>query len=137
MEHFTVTKVLDFAYGHRLVRYSGKCRHLHGHNGLLEVVLDSDRLDDKGMVIDFGQIKETVGTWVRDHLDHRLILCKEDPLIPLLEAAGEPVYVMADNPTAENIAKEVWNKAKAEGLPVCETRLWETPTSLACYRGAR
>ncbi|PRH80779.1 6-pyruvoyl tetrahydrobiopterin synthase [Streptomyces solincola] len=137
MERFTVTKALDFSYGHRLVRYTGKCRHLHGHNGLLEVVLETDRLDERGMAIDFSEIKDTLGKWVREHLDHRMILCREDPLVPLLEKIGEPLYVMEDNPTAENIAKEVWNKAADQGLPVRETRLWETSTSLASYRGSR
>ena len=30
---FSVSRQIDFCYGHRLMGYSGKCRHLHGHNG--------------------------------------------------------------------------------------------------------
>jgi 6-pyruvoyltetrahydropterin/6-carboxytetrahydropterin synthase len=42
---------------------------------------------------------------------------------------------MAENPTAENIAKLIFNYARSQGLPVVEVRLWETPTSYASYRG--
>ena len=62
-----------------------------------------------------------------------MILSREDPLIPLLEEAGQPIYVMEDNPTAENIAKLVFNQVKSQGIDVKEIRLWETPTSYASY----
>ena len=42
-----VVKTIDFCYGHRLLNYEGKCRHLHGHNGLLEVAIESDSLDHR------------------------------------------------------------------------------------------
>ena len=37
MSQFKVTKQIEFCYGHRLLNYDGKCKHLHGHNGLLEI----------------------------------------------------------------------------------------------------
>jgi len=64
-----------------------------------------------------------------------LILCKEDPIAPLLRERGEKFLTMDDNPTAENIAKMIFSYARANGLPVTEVRLWETPTSCAGYRG--
>jgi 6-pyruvoyltetrahydropterin/6-carboxytetrahydropterin synthase len=39
------------------------------------------------------------------------------------------------NPTAENIAKLIFEHARSQKLPVTEVRLWETPTSFAAYRG--
>ena len=129
----SVTKTIDFCYGHRLLNYEGQCKYLHGHNGKLEIDVESKILDDKGMVIDFTVIKETVKTWIDSKMDHRMILSREDPLIPLLEAAGQPIYVMEDNPTAENIAKLVFNQVKSQGIDVKEIRLWETPTSYASY----
>ena len=129
----SVTKTIDFCYGHRLLNYEGQCKYLHGHNGKLEIDVESKSLDDKGMVIDFTVIKETVKTWIDSKMDHRMILSREDPLIPLLEEAGQPIYVMEDNPTAENIAKLVFNQVKSKGIDVKEIRLWETPTSYASY----
>jgi 6-pyruvoyltetrahydropterin/6-carboxytetrahydropterin synthase len=61
-----------------------------------------------------------------------MLLCKDDPVLPALK--GELVYVMDENPTAENIAKLIFDHARSEGLPVTEVRLWETPTSYATYR---
>jgi 6-pyruvoyltetrahydropterin/6-carboxytetrahydropterin synthase len=135
MQRFQVTKVIEFAYGHRLLEYEGKCRYLHGHNGLLEVDVDSSKLDSLGMVIDFGEINQVIKTWVDDNLDHRMLLCKADPIVPTLQAMGEPLFLMDDNPTAENIAREIWHAARAQGLQVSEVRLWETGNSRATYRG--
>ena len=135
MQRFQVTKVIEFAYGHRLLEYEGKCRYLHGHNGLLEVDVDSSKLDSLGMVIDFGEINQVIKTWVDDNLDHRMLLCKADPIVPTLQAMGEPLFLMDDNPTAENIAREIWQAARAQGLQVSEVRLWETGNSRATYRG--
>jgi 6-pyruvoyltetrahydropterin/6-carboxytetrahydropterin synthase len=131
---FTVTKTIDFCYGHRLLKYEGRCRHLHGHNGRIEVDIDSSDLDGRGMVTDFSEIKRALKTWVDETLDHQMILCKDDPLVPVLKQKGELFYVIDDNPTAENIAKLIFQYARAQGLPVTAVRLWETPTSCAGYR---
>jgi 6-pyruvoyltetrahydropterin/6-carboxytetrahydropterin synthase len=135
MQRFQVTKVLEFAYGHRLLDYEGKCRHLHGHNGVLEVDIDSDALDKLGMVIDFGEVNDIIKTWVNDNLDHRMLLCKKDPIVPVLQSMDEPMFLMDENPTAENIAKTIWLAARSAGLKVSEVRLWETGNSRATYRG--
>lgn len=132
---FTVTKHIDFCYGHRLLNYDGQCRHLHGHNGRVEVELQADRLDARGMVVDFSDIKRILKTWIDETLDHRMLLCKDDPMLPVLQGRGELFYVMDVNPTAENIAKLIFQHARSQNLPVTEVRLWETPTSFAAYRG--
>ena len=54
---FRVSREIDFCYGHRLLDYQGKCRHLHGHNGRVLITLEADALDERGMVLDFGDIK--------------------------------------------------------------------------------
>jgi 6-pyruvoyltetrahydropterin/6-carboxytetrahydropterin synthase len=131
---FTVTKTIDFCYGHRLLKYEGRCRHLHGHNGRIEVDIDSTDLDGRGMVTDFSEIKRALKSWIDETLDHQMILCKDDPLVPVLKQKGELFYVIDDNPTAENIAKLIFEYARSKGLPVKAVRLWETPTSCAGYR---
>jgi 6-pyruvoyltetrahydropterin/6-carboxytetrahydropterin synthase len=132
---FRVTKHIDFCYGHRLLNYEGKCRHLHGHNGRVEVRIEADQLDARGMVYDFSEIKEAIKNWIDETLDHRMLLHKDDPILPMLKQRGELFYVMDANPTAENIAKLIFDHARSKGLPVVEVRLWETPTSSASYRG--
>ncbi|MFQ5914156.1 MAG: 6-pyruvoyl tetrahydropterin synthase family protein [Nitrospinota bacterium] len=134
---FRVSKEIDFCYGHRLLNYDGKCRYLHGHNGRLEVTLETEFLDETGFVRDFGDVKEIVKSWVDAELDHKMLLCKDDPVLPVLRQRDEPVYVMDVNPTAENIAHLIFDYAASRGLPVVEVKLWETPTSCAVYRGNR
>ena len=131
---YRIAKVIHFCYGHRLLNYHGKCQHLHGHNGKVEIELLSPTLDNRGMVADFGDVNRIVKEWIDRELDHKMILCREDPLLPVMEKFEQPVYVMGENPTAENIAKLIFEYAKNQGLPVSEVRLWEPPTSFASYR---
>ena len=53
----TITKKLEFDYGHRVLGHEGKCRHLHGHRGVAEVTVYAPSLDNLGRVVDFGAIK--------------------------------------------------------------------------------
>ncbi|MFO1021877.1 MAG: 6-carboxytetrahydropterin synthase [Planctomycetales bacterium] len=134
---FRVTQEIDFCYGHRLLNYEGKCKHLHGHNGRLLIVLEGEHLDDRGMLVDFTDIKKGIRTWVDNELDHRMILNRNDSIIPYLKSINEPMYLIDENPTAENIAKLVFEHAIAQGFPVCEVLLWETPKSYATYSRPR
>jgi 6-pyruvoyltetrahydropterin/6-carboxytetrahydropterin synthase len=133
---YKVVKNLDFCYGHRVLDYDGKCAHPHGHNGIVEIEFSTETLDSRGMVIDFMDIKAAVKTFLDGELDHRMILRSDDPLTPVLQKMGEPVFVMEDNPTAENIAKVIFNDAIRRGLPVAAVRLWESGTSFAEYRAS-
>ncbi|MCY2965379.1 MAG: 6-carboxytetrahydropterin synthase QueD [Planctomycetota bacterium] len=133
---YFVTQEMDFCYGHRLLNYDGKCRNLHGHNGKLEVLLGGETLDHRGMLIDFTDIKLLLRTWIEENLDHRMLLHESDPLLPLLQAHDQPVFVMDSNPTAENIARVIYERALHLGLPIREVRLWETPKASSIYRRA-
>lgn len=130
---FSVTKVISFCYGHRLLNYEGKCKFLHGHNGKAEILLRSKTLDLRGMVVDFGNVKNLVGNFINERLDHKMLLCKKDPLVPELKKMGEPCFLMDENPTAENIAKLIFLYARGKKLPVVSVKLWETDTSFAVY----
>jgi len=130
---YRVTREIEFCYGHRLLNYEGKCRHLHGHNGKAVITIESDKLDERGMVMDFGDIKQVVSKWIDDNLDHRMILCRQDPALEMLQELGEPTYLIDDNPTAENIAKVIYEFTRDAGFPIVEARLWETPKCFATY----
>lgn len=130
---YTVLKEIHFCYGHRLLDYNGKCAHPHGHNGKIEIELESAALDKRGMVYDFGDIKEIVHRWVDRELDHRMILKKGDPLVPLLKGLNEPLYEMEDNPTAECLAKLIFSHARSQGLPIKRVTFSETASSCASY----
>jgi 6-pyruvoyltetrahydropterin/6-carboxytetrahydropterin synthase len=130
---FRVTREIHFCYGHRLLGYEGKCQHLHGHNGRVLITLEASELDDQGMVLDFSEIKRTISRWIDQHLDHRLLLGRDDPIVPVLQGTGEPMLLISVNPTAENIARLICQVATDQGYPVVEVRLWETPRCFATY----
>jgi 6-pyruvoyltetrahydropterin/6-carboxytetrahydropterin synthase len=132
---FSVTREISFCYGHRLLHYDGKCRHLHGHNGRAAITLAAPALDQLGMVMDFTRLKRVVGGWIDETLDHKMLLHRDDPVLPLLHQQGEPVVVLDVNPTAENIARLIFDQVAAAGFPVTEVRLWETDTCFATYAG--
>jgi 6-pyruvoyltetrahydropterin/6-carboxytetrahydropterin synthase len=131
---FRVTREIDFCYGHRLLDYDGKCRYLHGHNGRAVITIESAQLDPRGMVVDFSDIKRVVSNWIDEHLDHRMILRRDDPAVPALEKLGEPMYLVDTNPTAENIARLIFDYAHSQGIPIVEASLWETPRCYATYQ---
>jgi 6-pyruvoyltetrahydropterin/6-carboxytetrahydropterin synthase len=133
MPLFRVTREIDFCYGHRLLNYDGKCKFLHGHNGRAVIALESEKLDERGMVLDFSDIKRVVSKWIDDTLDHRMLLHRDDPAVPVLRQMGEPLFLLDVNPTAENIARLIYEFTATHGFPVAEVRLWETPHCFATY----
>jgi 6-pyruvoyltetrahydropterin/6-carboxytetrahydropterin synthase len=50
-----------------------------------------------------------------------------------LRQLGEPFYVLDVNPTAENIARLIYDYAKQEGFPIVSVSLWETESCYATY----
>ena len=121
---YSVTKIVDFCYGHRILGHEGKCGHPHGHNGRIEIEVAATELNDLGMVVDFADVKRIVATWVEAHLDHRMILQNSDPLLEWLNEQEEPVHVLDCPPTAENIARVIFEAARDAGLPIRSVRLW-------------
>jgi 6-pyruvoyltetrahydropterin/6-carboxytetrahydropterin synthase len=130
---YAVIREIHFNYGHRLLDYQGKCAHLHGHGARIQIEIRNDQLDGKGMVKDFYEIKQTIGKWIEEAIDHKMILCERDPLVAVLQKAGEPVVVIKDNPTAEVLARWIFEEARKRKLPVSKVSLWETNHNGAVY----
>ncbi len=131
---YTVSKTFTFCYGHRLMNDAGRCGNLHGHTARVTFVLGKETLDEHGMVIHFDRLKETIGEWIAENLDHTTLLCKDDPLTAALENAGERFRKLDVNPTAENIAKLLFNMAQGFNLPIRQVEVWESETSKATYQ---
>jgi 6-pyruvoyltetrahydropterin/6-carboxytetrahydropterin synthase len=131
---FQVTQELAFCYGHRLLGHPGKCGRLHGHNVRAFVTLRSEVLDAQGMVADFDVIQRRVRAYVDEQLDHQLLLHRDDPLAAALSSLGEPFRALDVAPTAENLARILFEQAERAGLPVDEVRLEEQPGSVATFR---
>lgn len=109
----SVTKIFKFEMAHQLDScYAGECKNIHGHSYKLEVTFDGE-LNKDGMVMDFKEMKEIVQPLV-DHFDHSFIT-KDD-------------FNM--NPTAENMAKYIFDKIRQCTILIKKVRLWETDS---CY----
>ena len=114
---YSVTKRIDFCYGHRLLDYDGICKHPHGHNAVAEIEVRTDELDSRNMVCDFSDIKRIVKGWIDRELDHKMLLRHDDPLVKPLQQLGEPVYLLDSNPTVERIARLIFDYTQRAGLP--------------------
>ena len=132
---YSVTKRIEFCYGHRLLDYGGICKHPHGHNAMAEVEVRTDALDSRNMVADFSDIKRVVKGWIDEKLDHKMVLRRDDPLVPPLQALGEPVFLVDSNPTVELVARLIYTSAKEAGFDVVRVTVWETHSSFATYSG--
>lgn len=130
---YRVTQEVRFCYGHRLMDYVGRCARIHGHNARVELVMASKTLDRRGFVMDFDEVHEKAVAWIDATLDHRLLLREDDPVVPVLRAASEPFVTLAENPTAEFLARMIHDELRARGLPVAAVRFWETDASVAEY----
>jgi 6-pyruvoyltetrahydropterin/6-carboxytetrahydropterin synthase len=132
---YSVTKRIDFCYGHRLLDYNGVCRHPHGHNAVAEIEVATETLDRRNMVVDFTDIRNVVKGWIDRELDHKMILRHDDPLVGALKALGEPMFLVDSNPTVERIARLIFDTSREQGLAVTRVTVWETPSSWATYAG--
>ncbi|MFM6972548.1 MAG: 6-pyruvoyl trahydropterin synthase family protein [Alphaproteobacteria bacterium] len=105
----TCTRKLEFDSAHRLINHEGKCRLLHGHRYVVEATFMANELDEIGRVIDFSVIKNVLGAWIDEHLDHNTILCIHDKNLgdEITKITHQKIYYMEQNPTAENIAKHL------------------------------
>lgn len=128
---FEVRVESDFAAAHFLQDYHGKCENLHGHNYKVYVHAKGNEIDAGGMLLDFGVLKNSLRN-VCKILDHTNL---ND-----LQENGKSVF--NQNPSAERIAKFIFDKVK-EDLSnsgwnkhsefVYAVDVFETPTSRARY----
>lgn len=148
-----ISKEIEFDAGHRVQAHGSKCRNPHGHRYRLRVtcggrIVDEPGAPDDGMLVDFGDLKVLMTTLVHDVLDHGFVYEVTDPLGAALGEAGIAVgddwrlIEFPYAPTAENIARWSWDRLEApvatrfrDGLWLVEVAVWETPTSVAYYRG--
>lgn len=133
----TCTRKLEFDAAHRIINHESKCKMLHGHRYVLEATFAAKNLDNLGRVIDFGVIKEVLGKWIDDNLDHNTILSIHDKIMgdEIAKITGQKIYYLSVNPTAENIANHIFTEICPQlfadkAVQCVSVRLYETPN---CY----
>jgi 6-pyruvoyltetrahydropterin/6-carboxytetrahydropterin synthase len=122
---FEIAVEQGFASAHALRNYKGRCENVHGHNWKVRVVIEGEKLDQTGMLVDFLDVKSLMGD-ILDRIDHQFL--NEIP----------PFDVV--NPSAENIAEYFYQQMTGglEDTPVPvrirEVKIWETEIQSATYR---
>ena len=136
------------ASAHMLTRHD-KCARLHGHNYLVEIEVEGE-LNEKNMVVDFGEIKSKIAPILKD-LDHRILIPLESPHFVIETNEKETkvktsegkfyrfpsedvVLLPLKSTTVEILSKYVHNLIK-EIYPNLKITviMSETPTSVAIY----
>jgi len=132
---YSVTCRVEFDAAHRLVGHKGACCNLHGHRYVAEVTVCGERLNEFGMVVDFGDIKKEIRDFVDNLWDHNILLNSQDSLAEGVDGDQErKPYIFSEmNPTAEVMARELWRRMS---FPVSKVRIYETPDCWAEYESA-
>jgi len=88
--------------GHRLLHHDGKCSRPHGHNYEIVVTLSGTLDEEKGWLIDKGDVTSIIDEW-----DHRFILQEGDPLIEAFRDTGDDdaLVILSEPPTTEKITQ--------------------------------
>ena len=136
----TITRRLEWDAAHRVLRHESKCSTLHGHRYAALLTVSAPELDPCGRVIDFGVVRERVGTWIDANWDHTTLVNRADENLLLFcdrdHIAGKrSPYVFEGEPTAENIAATLLAIARAllegTGVRVDAVTVYETPNCSA------
>lgn len=167
---FKINKSIEFDYGHRIASHKSKCFHPHGHRGRVVAYCGATDViqegEQSGMVLDFSFLKEILMTKVHDVLDHKFIICIDDTLLLknflqedfvdsrinrmldrnfylLTSADGFNLVLVPVPPTAENLAKLIFQEIKEDialrsdgNAWLLKLEFWETPTSCASFTEA-
>ena len=114
--------ISKFAAAHQLAMVTEKCENLHGHNWKIEVHVAGSKLNEWGVLVDFGEIKCHLSD-VMDTLDHKFL--------NNIEAFRDV------NPSSENIAKYIADRMQSRltdpSIQVSRVRVWESDDACATY----
>jgi 6-pyruvoyltetrahydropterin/6-carboxytetrahydropterin synthase len=120
---FELKIITHFAAAHQLKMVATKCENLHGHNWKIEICVIGDKLNDAGVLMDFGELKQYASEII-DKLDHVFL---------------NELDMFDDNtpPSSENIARYIAQSLQARisesGIRVSRVTAWESENACATY----
>lgn len=147
---YRICKMIEVENGHLLSKHPDKCRFPHGHTRKVELVFESEELDEREMVFDFKLISRMIGDFLETY-DHALCMNTEDPKFAFFkEAYGDRIIGFeGEDPTTEVMARTIYLHTKASlarfveqpdneypvraDVKIAKIRVWETTSSWAEY----
>jgi len=119
---FELNVINHFAAAHKLRMVAKKCENLHGHNWKVEARVIGAKLNDAGVLIDFGKIKHHLSE-IMERLDHKYL--------------NELECFREDNSSSENIAVYIAGELQAligdDAVKVSRITVWESEDACATY----
>jgi len=114
---YIIKKSFSFSASHELrgLPTTHPCSRVHGHNYVVTVELQATKLSPVGFVTDYREL-QPIKEYIDTELDHRHL---ND--------------VMADNPTAENIARMIFIRFKKMFPQLAQVTVSETEKTSASY----
>jgi 6-pyruvoyltetrahydropterin/6-carboxytetrahydropterin synthase len=118
---FELKVVTHFAAAHQLTMVAKQCENLHGHNWKVEVMVSGEKLNEAGVLIDFGELKTHIRKIIKT-LDHKFL--------------NELEFLKAP-PSSENIAVHIAENLQKElngtGVRISRVTTWESNNAAATY----
>lgn len=149
---YRICKIFEIQAAHLLSKHPGKCKYPHGHSYRIEVVLESEQLDQNDMVCDFSALKICTEELLA-RLDHGLALNSADPNLKNVAKATDRLLEFENqDPTSEVLARWIFQGlqdrlvhrpsvknsdgssfALNPAAKLKSVRIWETSTCWAQY----
>lgn len=130
----------SFDAAHFLTDYHGKCENLHGHRWRVVAYLEVPDVQKEGtckdMVVDFADFKSALRE-LTEELDHTFIVedgSLKQQTLDCLRDEGFTLSLLPFRTTAENLAAYFFGRLEAEGLPVSQVDVYESPNNCAIFR---
>ena len=131
--------------GHRQWRDTGHCSYVHGYGRYVRLTFEASELDERGWVMDFGDLKD-VKSWIESEWDHRTLIAADDPVIPELktleEVGGIKLNILPDGylPGIEESCRYLYDKLNPviqrktnNRVEITRVEIWETEKNQAEY----
>jgi len=123
MDMYELTVAREFSAAHQMRGYPGACARLHGHNYRVEVTVAGEELDERGMLMDFAELKALCDRMIAE-LDHQNL--------------NELLAFAEQNPSSENLAHYLHERIGKElsgRVRLKAVRVYESSGSWVTYRG--
>ena len=141
---YLLTSEIKFDAAHRLSNYKGKCSQIHGHTYRVIVTIKSNKLNSWGAIMDFGELKKILKTHIGDKYDHKTILMFKDNENQIIGRVlnKDGIVWTSSNPTAENMARDIWNDLIPVfniiiNIKLVKVTVYETATNAATYQNEK
>jgi 6-pyruvoyltetrahydropterin/6-carboxytetrahydropterin synthase len=147
-----ISKEIEFDAGHRVPLHASKCKNPHGHRYKVTAYIEGELITEgpeSGMVRDFSIVKQLLTEHVHDVYDHGFIVADSDEQMLTSLGLGDfgqgrfglfteqhsdwKVIVVPFYPTAECLAKKIFDDLRPHLPNLFQIDVWETPTSCATW----